>query len=128
MRQVTITKLFQKNALKSFEFEEVLTTFPSYGVMLKSYNDLNPFMSTELKGGTKGCSIVSIPLSKANSVINYLHKNYSEEIVGSFYKRHPLMIDWETEYWYSSNQQTEGRKKGFEAIKGKPHGWEKLYI
>lgn len=127
MRQVNITKLFQKNAFKKFEFEEVLATFPSIGLSFKSYLDLNSFIETESKGGTKGCSIISLPLFSAKRTLDYFKRKYSEETFNSFFKNHPIMIDWETEYWFRCNKSCSKRKEAFSKIIGKPQGWEKLY-
>jgi len=124
MRQVNITKLFQKHALKSFEFEDVLCTFPSYGVMLKSSFDLKPFMEA---GGTIGCSIVTLPQYSAKTTLNYLYNNYPKERVDYFYKKHPIMVDFETEFWYLANKYVQKRKDGFSKIDGKPKEWSSLY-
>lgn len=126
-RQVTITKLFQNHGLKSFEFEEVRATFPSFGSGLKSLNDLKAFIEAERTGGTHGCSIISLPLYAAQKLLNYLNIHYPADFVESFFKRHPLMIDFETEFWYLKNQNVEKRKIAFSKIDGKPNGWENLY-
>lgn len=127
MRQVTITKLFQKNARKLFEFEDIMVTFPSYGLMIKSSFDLKNFIESENEGGTTNCSIIVLPQSSANQVLGYLERHYPSEYVSSFYKRHPILIDWETEYWYLSNQFVSKRKKSFSKIPGKPKGWDVLF-
>lgn len=127
MRQVTITKLFQKNAFKAFEFEDVLATFPSHGVMLKSHVDLNPFMEAEKQGGTRGCSMIALPISSAKKTLNYLQSHYPPEVVEAFFRRHPIMVDFETEYWYLANAFVKRRKDGFSKVEGKPKGWEALY-
>lgn len=127
MRQVTITQLFPSHGIKSFEFEEVRATFPSIGCSLKSINDLKAFIEAEKNGGTNGCSIIFLPLYSAQNLLNYLNSHYSSEFVESFFKRHPLMIDFETEFWYYKNQHVEKRKEAFSKIEGKPKDWETLF-
>ncbi|PIN94727.1 hypothetical protein COU61_00300 [Candidatus Pacearchaeota archaeon CG10_big_fil_rev_8_21_14_0_10_35_13] len=103
MRQVNITKLFQGHALKRLEFEEVRATFPSFGVSIKSAVDLKPFLETERLGGTNGCSIITIPLSSSKRIMKKLNNEEDREFIGALFKRHPIMIDPETEAWYTSN-------------------------
>ena len=71
MRQVTITKLFPNHGIKSFEFEDVRSTFPSIGCSIKSVPDLKSFIEAEQKGGTNGCSIIILPLYSAQNLLNY---------------------------------------------------------
>ena len=124
-KSISLTKVFEQNSTKELSFGEVRATFPSIGFSLKSHVDLNPFLETERNNTISNISIVSIPISSSKTLKNQLNTKLTKDDV--FYKTHPLMVDFETEYWYKSDHATLKRKKAYETISGKPVGWDGLF-
>jgi hypothetical protein len=126
-KSIQLLQIFSNNILKKFEFGNVIAKFPSVGFGFGSYHDIKALIEAEKKSPLNNFSIVCLPLSKSDRVINYLLNNKTKEEIEMFYHNHPIMMDWETEYWYKCDSKTPKVKEAFKKLKGKPEGWETLF-